>query len=249
MNRILIVFLFPFLCIMYHKIHKCCIKFMRKIINIYIRVVHRSVWVRFMPNPEPTCWNRVEKKVICHRPAGVIGLGNSEHQWVAGGSVEFETARKWWIKHRSGENLTGFYEISPNLVKISYDFMRFRQIRRKSHKIRWDLARSGQNLTGSKGNSAGNWKNITESGFFCRILENFGWNLEIFQLVSVFRVLREENRNPTRQNRFLVMKSRRRPARVVGSAGFESDPVSSSGGSSTRMNLDIPNIYIYIYII
>ena len=144
---------------------------MRKIINIYIRVVHRSVWVRFMPNPEPTCWNRVEKKVICHRPAGVIGLGNSEHQWVAGGSVEFETARKWWIKHRSGENLTGFYEISPNLVKISYDFMRFRQIRRKSHKIRWDLARSGQNLTGSKGNSAGNWKNIIEIWVF---LSDFG---------------------------------------------------------------------------
>ena len=107
---------------------------MRKIINIYIRVVHRSVWVRFMPNPEPTCWNRVEKKVICHRPAGVIGLGNSEHQRVAGGSVGFKTARKRWKKHRSSENLIGFYEI---------------------------FARSSQNLIGSKGNSAKIWKNIT----------------------------------------------------------------------------------------
>ena len=68
----------------------------------------------------------------------------------------------------------------------------------------------------------------------------FGRNLEIFRPVRVFLVLREENRNPTRQNRFLVMKTRRRSAKVVRLAGFKSDPVSSLGGSGTRMNLDSP---------
>ena len=68
----------------------------------------------------------------------------------------------------------------------------------------------------------------------------FGRNLEIFRPVWVFPVLREENRNPTRQNRFLVMKTRRRSAKVVRLAGFKSDPVSSLGGSGTRMNLDSP---------
>ena len=76
---------------------------------------------------------------------------------------------------------------------------------------------------------------VLESGFFRRILENFGQNLEIFRSVWV---LGEENRNPTRQNRFRVLKTSRRPAGVVESAGFGSDPVGSSGWSNYRMNLD-----------
>ena len=54
-------------------------------------------------------------------PTRVIGSGGLEHQWVAGRSVGFGTERKWWKKHRSSENLTGFYEILPNPVKISLD--------------------------------------------------------------------------------------------------------------------------------
>ena len=100
-------------------------------IAIY-RVVHRSIWVEFVPNPEPTRWNRVEEKGTCYRPAEVIGSGGSEHQWVASKSVGFETVRKWWKKHRSGENLTGFDEISPNPVKISTDL---REIEPESRKI------------------------------------------------------------------------------------------------------------------
>ena len=42
----------------------------------------------------------------------------------------------------------------------------------------------------------------------------------------------------THRNRFLVMKTHHRPTGVVELAGFRSDPVSSSGGSGTRMNLD-----------
>ena len=92
-----------------------------------------------------------------------------------------------------------------------------------------------------------------ESMFFCRILENFGrnlgfssdfgnfgQNLEIFRSVQVFRVLRQENRNSTLRSWFLVMKTRRRHAGVVGSAGFGLDLVGSSGGSGFRMNLDSP---------
>ena len=79
------------------------------------------------------------------------------------------------------------------------------------------------------------WKFLPEFGFFNR-------NLEIFRSVWVFQVLREENRNPTRRNWFLVMKTHRRPAGVVESASFGLDPVGSLGGLGTRMNLDSPRL-------
>ena len=120
---------------------------------------------------------------------------------------------KRWKKHKSNENLTGFDEILPDPVKISSNL---REIAPEFGKI-----------------SPGFW-------FFHQFLENFGRNLEIFQSVQVFRVLREENWNPTCRNRFLVMKTPRRPAGVVGSANFGLDLVGSSGGSGTRMNLDSP---------
>ena len=99
---------------------------------VIYRAIHGSIWVEFAPNPESTRWNRVEKKGTRRRPAEVIGSGGSEHQWVASGSVGFETARKWWKKHRSDENLTGFDEISPNPVKISPDL---RETEPESRKI------------------------------------------------------------------------------------------------------------------
>ena len=85
------------------------------------RAVHRSVRVEFVLNPESTCWNQVEKKGTCRQPTGVIRSGSLEHQRVAGGSDRFGTARKRWKKHRFGENLTRFDEISPYLVKIWLD--------------------------------------------------------------------------------------------------------------------------------
>ena len=92
---------------------------------------------------------------------------------MVGGWVGFETARKWWKKHRSGENLTRFYEISLDSVKISSDL---REIVSESGKIspesgffRWILENFGQNLG------------------FLRDFGNFGRNLEIFQSVRVFR--------------------------------------------------------------
>ena len=148
-------------------------------------------------------------------PTGVIRSGGLEHQRVAGGSVEFGTTRKRWKKHSSDKNLTGFDEISLDPVKISLDL---REIAWESGKI------------------------SSESGFFRWILENFGRNLEIFQSIRVFQFLREENQNPTCRKWFLVMKTCRRPPEVVGSTDFKSDPIDSSGGSSTRMNLDSPNL-------
>ena len=158
-----------------------------------------------MPNQQLTRWNRVEKKGTRCRPAGVIRSSGLEHQQVAGVSVGFGTARKWWKKHGSDKNLTEFYEISPNPVKISLDSMRFRKIWSKSHWIRWDFAKSSQNLTRSKGNSAEIWKNITGIWVFSPDFGKFWPKLEIFRLV---RVLREDNQNPIRHNRFLVMKTR-----------------------------------------
>ena len=38
-----------------------------------------------------------------------------------------------------------------------------------------------------------------------------------------------------------MVKTRRQPSRVVESAGFESNPIGSSGGSGDWMNLDSPS--------
>ena len=62
--------------------------------SILDRAVDGSVRVGFVPNSEPTCRNRVEKKGTRCRPVGVIGSGSSEHQRVAGESVGFGMARK-----------------------------------------------------------------------------------------------------------------------------------------------------------
>ena len=104
----------------------------KKTISLRTRAIHGSVRVGFVPNLEPAHRNRVEKKGTRCRPAKVIGSGGSEHQWVASGSVGFETVRKWWKKHRSDKNLTGFDEISPNPVKISPDL---RETEPESRKI------------------------------------------------------------------------------------------------------------------
>ena len=94
----------------------------------------------------------MEKKGTRRRPVGIIESSGSEHQRVAGGLVGFGMVRKQWKKHRSDENLTRFYKISPDLAKISLDL-----------------------------------REITpESGFFHRILENFGRNLEIFAGILKF---------------------------------------------------------------
>ena len=123
------------------------------------RAVHGSIWVEFAPNPEPTRRNRVEKKDTRRRPAEVIGSGGSEHQWVAGGSVGFKTTRKRWKKHRSGENLIGFDEISPNPVKISPDL---REIEPESRKISSESRFFHWNLE----ILAEIWKSFDRFGFF-----------------------------------------------------------------------------------
>ena len=131
------------------------------------------------------------------------------------------------ISLRSGENLTGFDEISQDPVKISLD------LREKSPK-------------------SGFFPRILEN--FCRILENSHRKLEILAGIwkfwpesgnlsvgSDFSGFRGGKPKPIRRNRFLVVKIRRRPAGAVGSAGFGSVPVGFSGGSSYRMNLDSPS--------
>ena len=89
------------------------------------RAVYRSVRVGFVPDPEPTCRNRVGKKCTHCRPAGVMGPGRSDHQRVAGRSVIVIDLRR---RRGNGEKNT-------DPAKISLDSMRFRQIWRKSHRI------------------------------------------------------------------------------------------------------------------
>ena len=76
----------------------------------------------------------MEKKGTCRQPVGVIGLGGSKHQRVVGGSFGFGTARNDG-KNTNSANLIEFYEILPDLAKISLDSMRFCKIRSKSHRI------------------------------------------------------------------------------------------------------------------
>ena len=47
---------------------------------------------------------------------------------------------------------------------------------------------------------------------------------------------------PNCWNRFLVVKTHRRPTGAIGSVRFESDPVGSSGGSGYQINLDSPSL-------
>ena len=85
------------------------------------------------------------------------------------------------ISLRSGDNLTGFDEISQDPVKISLDL---REMSPESGFFAgfWKI------IAGFWKILTGNWKFLPRSG-------NFGRNLEIFQSVRVFRVLGEENRN------------------------------------------------------
>ena len=131
-----------------------------------------------MPNPEPTCQNRVRKKCTHCRLAGVIGSDGSNHQQVAGRSVgvidlrrQRENGEKTLIRRintdssdsfpdsgeislRSGKNLTKFDEISPDPVKISLDL---REISPESRFLRRILENYRRIL-------AGIWKLSPESG-------------------------------------------------------------------------------------
>ena len=127
------------------------------------------------------------------------------------------------ISLRSGENLTGFDEISQDPVKISLDLREMSPesgfLRRILENSCWILENSCRDLE----ILAGIWKFWPESG-----------NL------SVSSGFRGGKPKLTRRNRFLVVKIRHRPARAVGSAGFGSVPVGFSGESGYRINLDNP---------
>ena len=93
-----------------------------------IRAVQWLVRVKFVSNLEPTCRNRVGKnaptvdplesggkKCTCRQPAGVIGSGGSDHQRVAGGSVEVidlrrrkNTVKKTQIRRRNADSGDSF---------------------------------------------------------------------------------------------------------------------------------------------
>ena len=187
----------------------------------------------------------MEKKVTHGQPIGVIGSSSSEHQWVAGGSVRFETARKWWK--------------NTNSAKISPDSMRFLQIQQKSYRIQWDFARSGQNLTGSKGNRAEIWKNITRIwvlspdsgkfwpksfgrfrffGFFRRILEILVGIWKSFDQFGFFGFYGRKTETRLARLGFWWWRLAANPPKLL-------DPVGSSDGSGTWMNLDGPSLTLH----
>ena len=145
-----------------------------------------------------------------------------------------KTMRKWWKKHRSGEETQIPTIVFQIPARFPLDPVRFRQIQRKSHQVWWDFAKFGQNLTRSKGNITRIWVSSPDSGKLSLRSGNFGWNLEIFWLV---RVLGEENQNRTAEIGFWWW----RPIGAVGLAKFGSNLVGSSGGSSYLINLDNPN--------
>ena len=82
------------------------------------------------------------------------------------------TVKKTQIRQRnpdSGNSFPIFDDISLRYIEISPDLVRFW---RKYHRIWWDIARSIQNLTGSKRNITGIW-------VLRRILENYRWKMDI----------------------------------------------------------------------
>ena len=71
-----------------------------------------------------------------------------------------------WFKTSTGGRRVGWIRDDEKIVEKT-------QIRRKSHRIQWDFARSGQNLIEFKGNSTGIWKNITGIWVFSPISGKF----------------------------------------------------------------------------
>jgi len=130
------------------------------------------------------------------------------------------------ISLRSGENLTGFDEISQDSVKISLDLREMSPKSRFLHRILENSCRILENSHRKLKILAGIWKFWPESG-----------NLSVSSGFSGFR---GGKLKPTRRNRFLVVKIRRRPAGEFRSARFRSVPVGFSGGSGYQINLDSP---------
>ena len=143
-------------------------------------------------------------------------------------------ARKRCKKCRSGEETQIPTIVFQIPATFPLDPVRFCQIRRKSHRVWWDFARSDQNLTESKGNIAGIWVSSLDSGKLSLRSGNFGRNLEIFWLV---RVLGEENQNRIVEIGFWWW----RPTGAIELAEFGLDLVGSSGGWGYLINLDSPN--------
>ena len=104
------------------------------------RGVHRSSWVRFVPNTDPTQIIRVEENVARNQPGEVVGflgsglVGFGSH-WVGFGFITREEI--WPDPARSGRNLAesveiwtksgqiwrDIVEIWPDLSRSSLDFI------------------------------------------------------------------------------------------------------------------------------
>ena len=61
-----------------------------------------------------------------------------------------------------------------------------------------------------------------------------------------FSGFRRGKLKPNCWNWFLVVKTHRQPTGAIGSTGFGSDPVGSSGGSGYRINLDNPSLNHFV---
>ena len=96
-----------------------------------LRAVHRSVQVKFVPNPKPTWQNRVLGKLTCRRPSEQTG--RADH-----------TSMGAW----TGRSTSKIWENDKKKARKLREKVRKTQIRRKSHQNLWDFVRSGFNLTG-----------------------------------------------------------------------------------------------------
>ena len=129
-------------------------------------------------------------------------MGQSESKIWENGKKRERKLQEKVKKTRSGKNLIGIYEISPDPVVISSDSMRFRW-------IRWDFARFAQNFVRSTWKSAWIWVLWPRSRFFIARIWVFIsgiWNFLVGIWISrrimgfrpsvrVFRVFGERNWN------------------------------------------------------
>ena len=132
----------------------------------YIRLVHGSVWVGFVPNPEPARLLRIYHFWTRHWPVKGVGLGGRTSPQTDRFSVGVESCK----------TLPKFAEIHQSCTKSS-------RIWWDLAGSRWDLAWSWRNLTESRWNLVGSRRDLAISwliGLKPPVKRSYQWKMRTF---------------------------------------------------------------------
>ena len=132
--------------------------------------------------------------------------------------IRLKSHRNLWDFPKSGGNLIGFDEISLDPVKISLDLL----------EISPESGFFGKDL-----------------GFFRRILQFFSPESGFFSGQFRFFEFWGTETEPTRRSWFMGGENSPSTSRIIGSIGFRSISVGSSGWVESRMGLDRPTFFSF----